>query len=273
MDKQIPKVILAGAGPGDPDLITVRLVEALKTAEVILVDRLVNPEIVKKYASAQATIIPVGKQGHSKNSFPQDEINRLLAEYALAGKKVLRLKGGDVSVYSNAFAELLTLQSRSIYYEIIPGITAASGAAASLGIPLTARTLAPGLRIQSLAAGQQPGPDAFNAWAKAEETLAFYMSVETLPILIRGLMEAGAEPELPIALIEKATLENQINHVHSLSQFLTKTEGQSFASPALVLIGKILNHIQPGSIRSNPGETVTDVESIPPTLNNFLHVI
>lgn len=273
MDNQTAKVILAGAGPGDPDLITVRLAEALRMADVILVDRLVNPEIVKRHANRQATIVPVGKQGHSQNSFPQHEINRLLVEYALTGKMVLRLKGGDVSVYSNAFDEIQTLQSRSIYYEIIPGITAASGAAASLGIPLTARTLAPGLRIQSLAAGQQPGPDDFNAWANAEETLAFYMSVETLPILIRGLLEAGAEPDLPFALIERATLEDQIKHVHTLGQFLDKTKGLTFASPALVLIGKILNHIQPDFIRSHPADTKTEDESIPPTLNNFLHVI
>lgn len=273
MDKPIPKIILAGAGPGDPDLITVKLAEALKTAEVILVDRLVNPEILKKYASGQASILYVGKQGYSGNSFPQHEINRLLTEYALAGKKVLRLKGGDVSVYSNAFDEIQTLQNHSISYEIIPGITAASGAAASLGIPLTARNLSPGLRILSLSAGQEPGPGEFNAWAKSPETLAFYMSIENLPSLINGLLEAGADPEMPLALIERATLENQNSAVYPLGRFLTETANQSFASPALVLIGRILNHIQPGSTPSSTGKEITKPESNPPTLNNFLHVI
>ena len=136
-----PKVILAGAGPGDVDLVTVKLVKYLKKADFILVDRLVNPAIINQYASASAVLVYVGKQA-GKEGTTQQEINELLVDYGNRPGLTLRLKGGDVSIFAQAIDEIDTLVSHRIPFELVPGITAASGASASLQLPLTARNLA-----------------------------------------------------------------------------------------------------------------------------------
>src|ERR1700730_2639269 len=146
-NKHTGKVIISGAGPGDPELVTIKTVRWLQQAEVILTDRLVSAEILNLYANPKAEIIYVGKQCGRGASTPQSTINQLLVKYAKQGKLVVRLKGGDVSVFSNIFDELQTLVGHDIPYEIIPGITAASGAAAYSGIPLTARGYANSVRI------------------------------------------------------------------------------------------------------------------------------
>src|SRR4029079_17466424 len=141
------KVILAGAGPGDPELITVKVAKYLQQADVVLTDRLVSDEILTKYVHPDAEVIHVGKQCRRGVSTPQETINDLLVHYALLGKLVVRLKGGDVSFFSNIKDELDTLVANNITYEIVPGVTAASGAAAYAGIPLTARDYATAVRF------------------------------------------------------------------------------------------------------------------------------
>src|SRR5215831_10236075 len=133
------KVVIAGAGPGDAELITIKLQKRLKEAEVIITDRLVNPAIIEENAKKDVEVIFTGKQGYHDGSVSQEEINKLIVQHALAGKKVLRLKGGDVAFFSNVLDELRCLTVNEIEFEIIPGITAASGASAYAGIPLTAR--------------------------------------------------------------------------------------------------------------------------------------
>ncbi len=129
------KVILAGAGPGDPELITLKLQQRLAVADVIIVDRLVNPEIIDRFADKNALTLMTGKQGYHDGSVAQDDINKLMVGHARNGKTVLRLKGGDVAFYSNVLDELLSLHEHEIPFEIIPGITAGSGASAYTGIP------------------------------------------------------------------------------------------------------------------------------------------
>lgn len=129
------KVILAGAGPGDPELLTLKTLRFLQEADVVLADRLVSPEILNCYVNPRAEIIYVGKQCRKGASTPQSCINDLMVEYAAAGKLVVRLKGGDVSIFSNILDELQALVNNKIHYEIIPGVTAALGAAAYAGIP------------------------------------------------------------------------------------------------------------------------------------------
>src|SRR5687768_10477325 len=141
------RVIIAGAGPGDPDLITIKAMKYLAVADVILTDRLVSPELLDRYANPSATIIAVGKQCRHGHSTPQETINTLLVEHARAGSLVVRLKGGDVSVFANVLDELSVLTANNIAFEIIPGITAAMGAAAYAGIPLTARGYATAVRL------------------------------------------------------------------------------------------------------------------------------
>src|SRR5437868_5402235 len=133
------KVILAAAGPGDPELITAKAIRYLQQADVVLTDRLVSDEILKNYVNPEAEVIYVGKQCRKGFSTPQETINELIVKYAAQQKLVVRLKGGDVSIFSNVLDELETLVAHNISYEIIPGVTAALGAAAYTGIPLTAR--------------------------------------------------------------------------------------------------------------------------------------
>lgn len=131
------KVILAGAGPGDPDLITVKAANYLQQADVVLTDRLVSKVILQRYVRPAARIIEVGKQCRRGVSTPQETINELIVEYAKEGKLVVRLKGGDVAFFSNVLDELEVLVTNKISYEIVPGVTAASGASAYAGIPLS----------------------------------------------------------------------------------------------------------------------------------------
>ena len=141
------KVIIAGAGPGDPELVTLKTLRYLQDADVVLTDRLVSDEILNCYVNPRAEIIYVGKQCRKGSSTPQATINELMVEYAANNKLVVRLKGGDVSVFSNVLDELETLVSNNIPYEIIPGVTAALGAAAYAGIPLTARGFSTSVRF------------------------------------------------------------------------------------------------------------------------------
>src|SRR5665647_1055512 len=141
------KLIFAGAGPGDPELITVKATRYLREADIVLTDRLVSDEILNTYVNSNSEIIYVGKQCRQGISTTQQTINELIVYYCLLGKLVVRLKGGDVSIFSNIMDELETVVANNIPYEIIPGITAALGAAASTGIPLTARGYATSVRF------------------------------------------------------------------------------------------------------------------------------
>src|SRR5574337_669066 len=147
MSTQKGKVVLIVADPGDPELITVKATRWLSKADVVLVDRLVSPQIIEDYVSPYAEVIPVGKQCGRGASTPQSYINELLIKYAEQEKLVVRLKGGDVSVFSNILDELQVLAASGIEYEIIPGITAATGIAAFAAIPLTARNHSKGVRF------------------------------------------------------------------------------------------------------------------------------
>ncbi|WP_066839304.1 uroporphyrinogen-III C-methyltransferase [Rufibacter ruber] len=234
-------VIIAGAGPGDPDLITVKTVKALRWAEVILVDRLVSEEILTSYASPQAEIVYVGKQCRKEGTTPQATINELLLEYALLGKKVLRLKGGDVSIFSNVLDELQTLTAHGIAFEIIPGITAALGAAAYAGIPLTARQHATAVRFLTFYTYSKLTEEYWQDLAQTEDTLVFYMSSERLSEVVEKLTRHGISGEKQLAVVEQATTPLQHVQTSSLYEYEQNLGGKTFVSPSLVIIGKVVN--------------------------------
>lgn len=144
-----PTVYFIGAGPGDPDLITVKAAKILARADAVVVDRLVSTDILHRYVRSQAKIISVGKQGHCHASAKQSEINDLLVSLAREYNCVARLKGGDTAFFSNIMDELAAFNQHNISYEIVPGITAASGASAYTGVPLTARGYATGVKFLS----------------------------------------------------------------------------------------------------------------------------
>jgi uroporphyrin-III C-methyltransferase len=184
--KHIGKVILAGAGCGDPELITMKAVKYLQQATVILTDRLVSEEIITTYAKPAAQIIYVGKQHNAGASVPQKTINELLVEYALQGNLVVRLKGGDIAFFSNVLDELQTLVEHDIPYEIIPGITAASGASAYAGIPLTARGYATSVRFVTCYKEDELSESYWKELANTDDTLVFYMSNNTLQTVVKN---------------------------------------------------------------------------------------
>ncbi len=234
------KVILAGAGPGDSDLITVKLSKALRDADVIITDRLVNPEIIQNFAGKNAKVFFTGKQGGSDASATMKEINSLMTKYALLGNTVLRLKGGDVAFFSNVLDELQNIIENKIPFEIIPGITAASGASAYAGIPLTARGISQGVQFLTYYSDDQFGQEKWKQLADFTDTLVFYMSANNATDIAGKLIEYGAQVDTLLAVIEQATTPHQYVHVTSLSQCTTDFMGKTFSSPSLMIIGKVV---------------------------------
>lgn len=234
------KVILAGAGPGDPGLITVKAADHLREAEVVLADRLVSQAIIERYVRPSAEVIEVGKQCRRGISTPQQTINELLLKYALQGKRVVRLKGGDVSFFSNVLDELSVLVANEIPYEIVPGITAASGAAAYAGIPLTARDHATAVRFLTYYKSSVITDTYWKELATTRDTLVFYMSAETLDGLVEKLLENGRDASTQLAVIEQATTPYQQVYISSLFEYANKLKDRLFLSPSLIIIGKVV---------------------------------
>ncbi len=235
------KVILAGAGPGDPDLVTVKTANYLQQADIVLTDRLVSKLILQRYVRPSAQIIEVGKQCRRGVSTPQENINHLLVRYAKEGKLVVRLKGGDVSFFSNVLDELEVLRANNIPYEIVPGVTAASGAAAYAGIPLTARDHATAVRFLTFYKSTIVSDAYWKELAATNDTLVFYMSSETLDELVAKLIENNMATDTQLAVIEQATTMYQQVYVSGLYEYETKLKGQSFLSPSLIIIGKVVS--------------------------------
>jgi uroporphyrin-III C-methyltransferase len=238
------KVIIAGAGPGDTELITVKLQKRLKQADVIITDRLVNPAIIEEYANKDAEVILTGKQGYHDGSVSQEEINQLLVRHAIAGKKVLRLKGGDVAFFSNVLDELRCLTVNEIEFEIIPGITAASGASAYAGIPLTARGFSREVKILTLTQCKHYSSETWKQLANSSETLVFYMTSKHINDLDELLLRYTRKPNTPLAVIEQATTIHQRIHITTLKNCVKDFAGKNFSSPSLVIIGKVVNLYQ-----------------------------
>ncbi|MBB1286430.1 uroporphyrinogen-III C-methyltransferase [Flavisolibacter sp. BT320] len=235
------KVILIGAGSGDPELLTVKGMRFLQHADVILTDRLVSPAILEMFASPQAQVIYVGKQCRKGASTPQATINELMVLYAQDNKRVVRLKGGDVSIFSNILDELETLVQYQIPYEIVPGITAALGAAAYAGMPLTARNHSTAVRLLTAYKWDVVSEDYWQELAQTDDTLVFYMSSETVAHVVKQLTKYGIDAEKKLAIVEQATTPYQQVYTTSLYEFTQKFGDRKFLSPSLVVIGKVVN--------------------------------
>lgn len=235
------RVVLVGAGPGDPELITVKAVRWLQKADVVLVDRLVSPQIIDDYVSHYAEVIPVGKQCGRGASTPQSYINELLVKHAEKGKLVVRLKGGDVSIFSNILDELQVLAENGIDYEIIPGITAATGIAAFTAIPLTARDHSKGVRLLTYYKKEILSDEYWNELAQTDDTLVFYMSAETASDIVEKLTANKISEDKLLAVIEQGTTPNQQVTISNLYQFANSTANRKLASPSLLIIGRVVN--------------------------------
>jgi len=230
-------VYLIGAGPGDPGLLTVRGLEYLRQAEVVVHDRLANPVLLEH--APQAERIDVGKES-GYHTIPQSSINTILVEKAREGKIVARLKGGDPFVFGRGGEEAQALIEAGIPFEVVPGVTSAIAAPAYAGIPVTHRGLACSVAfITGHCESSKPLDLDWQALAKSIDTLVFLMGVHTLPTIVQSLMEAGRSPQTPIALIEKGTLPDQNVIVGTLGDILEKSA--SILPPAIIIIGEVVN--------------------------------
>lgn len=232
------KVILVGAGPGDPGLLTVKGRRALETAEVVVYDRLVSPAVMALLPSG-AQRIDVGKEP-SHHAVPQSEINALLIREAQAGHRVVRLKGGDPFVFGRGGEEMEELADAGVDFEEIPGVTSAVAAAAYAGIPVTHRAYASSLHIISARAGENAPTDIpFAALVKAGGTLVFVMGAAALEKVAAGLLEAGMDPGTPAAVVENGTLPEQRQCIASLAELPETARAMHIHSPALIAVGGV----------------------------------
>jgi uroporphyrinogen III methyltransferase/synthase len=228
-------VYLVGAGPGDPGLLTVRAVELIATADAILYDRLIPPEALAG-ARADSELIYVGKEGGGP-SMDQAEIERLLIEHARAGRRVVRLKGGDPFVFGRGGEEALALRAAGIAFEVVPGITAGVAAPAYAGIPVTHRELASAVAFVT-GHEAEPGLD-WAALAAFPGTLVFYMGVRALPRLVERLVAAGRDPGEPAAVVERGTLPGQRTVPATLAQLPSRAEEARIRAPAVTIVGPV----------------------------------
>ncbi len=233
-------VSLVGAGPGNPELLTLRAVRALRSADVILFDDLVAPEILD-FARREAKHMLVGKTGR-KPSCKQDEINTLMVDLAKKGKRVVRLKGGDPLIFGRASEEMCALRAAGIEFEVVPGISAVQGAAASLAISLTDRNNARRLQLVRGHAsnGKLPEDLDVNALAEAGVTTVVYMPLGTWSALSRRLIEVGADPVRPVAAIFNATRANEVVIAGTIASIGENVERYGLSGPCIFLIGNVL---------------------------------
>lgn len=240
MLKTCSKVYLVGAGPGDPDLLTVKAVRLLKEADVVVYDRLVSEPILDLIPSGTARIY-VGKVS-GNHSLPQDEINELLVRLSARNRTVVRLKGGDPYVFGRGSEEASELADNNVPFEVVPGITAASGISAALGAPLTHRGLAHSVRLITGHRKLNGALDLnWRSLADADTTLVFYMGLANLPEISENLIRAGLPADTPAAAISNGTLAGQRQCIASLDRLPTLVEAVGLEAPVLTVVGRVVS--------------------------------
>lgn len=247
------KVVLVGAGPGDPDLLTLRALRALQEADLIVYDRLVDDRVLDM-ARRDAERLYVGKK-QGQHTVHQSIINRVLGDAALRGRKVVRLKGGDPFIFGRGGEEMEYLEERGIQVEIIPGITAATGAAAAAGIPLTHRDHASAVTFVTghmKDGGVEPDWDSL---AASNQTLVFYMGLGSAGRISAKLMEAGLSPDIPAAIVENATRIDQRTIKGSLAGLEAMVLANGISAPSLIVVGDVAAYAKQQSAQAGHNTT------------------
>jgi uroporphyrin-III C-methyltransferase/precorrin-2 dehydrogenase/sirohydrochlorin ferrochelatase/uroporphyrin-III C-methyltransferase len=237
---QHASIYLVGAGPGDPDLLTVRALRLIQRADTVIYDRLVSPEILR-LVPRQADRIYVGKaSGH--HALGQEEINTLLVDQADSQRTIVRLKGGDPYIFGRGGEEALALVRHGISFEVVPGITAGQACASSVGIPLTHRGLANGVRFIT---GHRRNDEQLvinpQTLADPEQTLVIYMGLGNLDLVVDQLLQAGRSPDTPAAIIERGTTPRQRSLFTTVGGLPGTAAAQRIESPALLVIGDVVS--------------------------------
>ncbi|MGV1098983.1 uroporphyrinogen-III C-methyltransferase [Thiovibrio sp. JS02] len=235
------KVYLIGAGPGDPTLITVKGLELLKRAEVLVYDYLATPKLLK-YVPKDAELIYAGKKGGGCHAHTQEEINQMLVDHALAGKNVVRLKGGDPFIFGRGGEEIEEIARHGIPFEIVPGVTSATAAATYAGVPITHRNYT--ASVAFITGHEDPAKETSNiAWDKIATgigTLVFYMGIKNLPIIAENLIKHGRDPQTPVAVVRWASTPIQRSVVGTLSTIAEVVKREKIKAPALIVVGEVV---------------------------------
>ena len=230
------KVFLIGAGPGDPELITLKAVRALQAADVVLIDDLVNREILRH--APQARVVEVGKRGGCKST-PQHFINRLMLSLAEQGQTVARLKGGDPYLFGRGGEEMLALRAAGVEVELIPGITSGIAVPASIGIPVTHREFTHGV---SFITGHTQDGDSPNwkALVDGGTTLVIYMGMKHVATIVNELLAAGVPTDMPVAAIQQGTLPEQRQIISVLNMLPMAIQQEGLVSPTIIVVGEVV---------------------------------
>ena len=236
------KVYLVGAGPGDPGLITMRGRYLLEKAEVIVYDYLASKRLLK-YVPADAQFVYAGKRGGVKHTHTQEEINQMLVDFALQGKTVIRLKGGDPFIFGRGGEEVETLAAHGIDFEVVPGVTSATAAATYAGIPITHRGYT--ASVAFITGHEDPTKSDSNIdWAKIATgigTIVIYMGIKNLPTIVKNLMDHGRSPQTPVAVVRWASTPEQKSVVGTLADIADIVQREAIKPPALIVIGEVVN--------------------------------
>ncbi|MBU2513052.1 siroheme synthase CysG [bacterium] len=233
------QVCLVGAGPGDPDLLTLRALRLIQNADTIVYDRLVFPSILD-YARRDAEMIYVGKKS-ALHTVPQDQINQTLVDLAKQGKMVVRLKGGDPFIFGRGGEEVELLIKEGISFQVVPGVTAASGCSTYAGIPLTHRDYA---QSCTLVTGHLKDGSMDLNWeclVQPKQTIVFYMGVANIERVCGGLIKHGMPGSKPAAIIQKGTTKNQKVYIGTVSNLAEIVEKNDIKPPSLIIVGEVVN--------------------------------